>query len=542
MKEIDQLKLLIQSGTATPEQQARYEELVSRGAGINATSANAGLFDINPGPKNPNSFQGMPQNMFGTQTTTSSPQFSIEGAGSQYAGPDNPRAYGTRDEYIEARNKMGYDSAGSGEMWDKAQTENTDNGAPKTSLNDIPFLFAGGSDISTELYSLGRSIGAEKGSKGRLLSGIAAGGAAVMDIARNVASGIGFEKRNQYIEDWNRKQQNKVEYTPNSQTRNTNNIGGFMEDGGQVPETLPQEGQQIMQAVVTMLQQGAQPDQVVQALVQQGVPEEQAMQMVQQATQGAQEQQQQAPSMFADGGYTLDPKEVADAIKNYSANLEGYNNNPKAPSGAPSAGGDWIPITPAERDRRIKEFEAMDPADVGFSNADTYLALKSGDPFYVDKATPTDPSKYINPPVNWDKHKGLIPASWMPTSKTPATTTTPAAVPANDGYLYLAVGKKGDTPRQVTKEEYMKLPEELKTKMVIGEQGKPIVPGTGGTYYNEPYVKMEDGGMSNNMFQMKDKGLFDKREGEKIKFMFEGKEISGTIKSIDAKTGKITLK
>lgn len=178
----------------------------------------------------------------------------------------------------------------------------------------LPYLFPGGSDISTELYSLGRAIGAPKGAPGRLATGIGAGGAALFDIARNVASGIGYEKAQKYADDWFKKKMQEVNYSPESQTKNTNTVGGgtqerggtfysnFFEEGGEAEltpeghneqedsqETEQQQGQeqqpnvaqQIMGMVQQMLTQGMKPEQVVQLLVQKGVPQDQAMQIIQ---------------------------------------------------------------------------------------------------------------------------------------------------------------------------------------------------------------------------------------------------------------------
>lgn len=93
--------------------------------------------------------------------------------------------------------------------------------------SNFPLINASGSDLGTELYSLGMSIGAKPGTRGRGLGIIGAGGAAALDIAGTIASGIGFQKRNQHIEDYNRKKELEVQYDPNSQTSNANSTGGL---------------------------------------------------------------------------------------------------------------------------------------------------------------------------------------------------------------------------------------------------------------------------------------------------------------------------
>ena len=91
---------------------------------------------------------------------------------------------------------------------------------------DRPWNFAG-SDLSTELYMMGMGIGSKPGTRGRAAAIIGGGGAALFDIARNVASGIGYQKRNQYVNDYYRQQQNRIQYSPVSQTSNDNYLGGI---------------------------------------------------------------------------------------------------------------------------------------------------------------------------------------------------------------------------------------------------------------------------------------------------------------------------
>jgi hypothetical protein len=106
-------------------------------------------------------------------------------------------------------------------------------GMPKADMFRFPMINPGGSDLSTEIYSLGRALGTPKGTPGRGLNAIAAGGAAAFDIARNLASGIGFSKRNQYVMDWYKKKQQEQNYTPDSQSADQNSTGG-RRDGGTI--------------------------------------------------------------------------------------------------------------------------------------------------------------------------------------------------------------------------------------------------------------------------------------------------------------------
>jgi hypothetical protein len=181
-----------------------------------------------------------------------------------------------------------------------------------------PFFFPGGSNLQTELWSLGRGIGAESGTKGKWASIIGGGGAAAMDIARNVASGLAFQKQEDYARQWYSDRQQDNNYTPISGAGNTNTVGGYgkygglFEDGGfmgdesqaqpmEQEQSQPQDpAMQIQQVVVEMLQSGTPPEQVLQMLVEQGVPQEQAAQIVrtvmQQMQQGSSQTQQ--PEQF----------------------------------------------------------------------------------------------------------------------------------------------------------------------------------------------------------------------------------------------------
>lgn len=162
-------------------------------------------------------------------------------------------------------------------------------------------LSQGSGDIGSDLFTLGRGIGAEKGSAGRLANIIGGGGSALFAGARNVLSGIGYSKANQYSQNYYDDLLNKRKYKNASQTQNANNqgempmkYGGLFEyeDGGSAsfegeqPQQEQQGGmEEIAQVALQMLQQGATPDQVVTALIKKGVPHKQAMQIVQEVTQ-----------------------------------------------------------------------------------------------------------------------------------------------------------------------------------------------------------------------------------------------------------------
>jgi hypothetical protein len=218
---------------------------------------------------------------------------------------------------------------------------NEGEGMPKADMFRFPMINPGGSDLSTEIYSLGRALGSEKGTPGRGMNIVGAGGAAALYIARNLASGIGFSKRNQYVMDWYKKKQQERTYTPDSQSEDQNSMGGFKlggtinmfaEDGMMMPEGQPQEQmpqeqgqdqqmQQVVQMIAGMLQQGANPQQVLEELVRQGVPQQEAEQLIQMVIQQMQGQQAPAPEqqqpqdqqMMMKNGGTFD-KRVGESV------------------------------------------------------------------------------------------------------------------------------------------------------------------------------------------------------------------------------------
>jgi len=220
--------------------------------------------------------------------------------------PSNDRMP-TWEEKQKMENKGTFPSALVRTLQNIAPEENAQQGQTRPY---VPYIFPGGSDLNTELYTLGRAIGAKDGQKGKLATGIFAGGAAALDMARNIASGVGYEKMNQYVDDWYRKNKNKVDYTPESQTRNENNQGkeggifhtNYFEMGGEQPvqqeeqiqETAqPQQSQvqQMMAGIAQAIQKGTPPEQIVQALMQQGLDQAQAIQLVQQVIQQMQGEQ-----------------------------------------------------------------------------------------------------------------------------------------------------------------------------------------------------------------------------------------------------------
>lgn len=107
--------------------------------------------------------------------------------------------------------------------------------------NGLPLMNFAGSDLTTELFALGANIGAPRGTQGRGLGIISTAGAAGLGIARGIASGIGYQRRNQYVDQYNNDLMNDQRYTPNPQYNASNYLGGtptgeygglFMQQGG----------------------------------------------------------------------------------------------------------------------------------------------------------------------------------------------------------------------------------------------------------------------------------------------------------------------
>jgi len=232
--------------------------------------------------------------------------------GAYMSGPNDiadfaPELNNTPPDIGDTLNMLGYKP--------KRKPEQTQN-PWDFNMNQLPFMYPGGSDINTQLYSAGRGFGMEKGARGKNALIVGGLGAAALGTTRNLLAGIGYEKQQNYVRDWYQQRQRDLNYTPIDQTNDINNTGGYGRNGGlfrtyeaggmmeqpMSPEQqmAPEQGQeqqqmiqQIQMAVADMLQQGAQPEQVMQELVQQGIPEEAAIQLIQDVMMQMQGQQQQ---------------------------------------------------------------------------------------------------------------------------------------------------------------------------------------------------------------------------------------------------------
>lgn len=124
-----------------------------------------------------------------------------------------------------------------------AGTVNQNQGDSGELLGNV--LATAGTGISLEeaAYGLGESIGAEKG-PAKTLGIIGNAGKLTLGLARNIGSGLGRMKRDQYVQDYYEETARKAKrdnYTPAPQAGNVNYLGGqsYGEEGGIKGETLP---------------------------------------------------------------------------------------------------------------------------------------------------------------------------------------------------------------------------------------------------------------------------------------------------------------
>lgn len=89
----------------------------------------------------------------------------------------------------------------------------------------LPPVNFSGSDLSTELYSLGMNIAAPKGSEGRTLGIVASAGSALLGAGRDFMSGFAMQKANNRAKDFYRQKLKDVNYTADDQFRDYNYLG-----------------------------------------------------------------------------------------------------------------------------------------------------------------------------------------------------------------------------------------------------------------------------------------------------------------------------
>ena len=163
-------------------------------------------------------------------------------------------------------------------------------------------------DLTTNLYNLGRAIGAKKGTKGRGLAIAGNTGAAALEASRALFSGMGFSKAQQYTDQYNQEQMiaARKKYESNPQYKNANYMGGptqtrsggtirIYEDGGeqQMDPRMEQMMAQQQEQVDPRMQQQMDPRMAEQQQQQQQMDprmqQQQESQMNQQETQAYQQ-------------------------------------------------------------------------------------------------------------------------------------------------------------------------------------------------------------------------------------------------------------
>lgn len=122
----------------------------------------------------------------------------------------------------------------------------SDNGAtqqqPKTNNSDLLSqaalygnILGAGVSLDTALFSLGQSIGTDNKGKANTMRGVGAAGKLLAGGARALTSGIGYEKRNNYVDDFYSEQRRKAlmgDYTETAKYP-TNTGGRLFADGGE---------------------------------------------------------------------------------------------------------------------------------------------------------------------------------------------------------------------------------------------------------------------------------------------------------------------
>lgn len=102
----------------------------------------------------------------------------------------------------------------------------------------MPPINFSGSDLSTELYSLGMNLAAPSGTKGKGLGIASSAGSALLGASRDFLSGFAMQKQSNRFQDYYDQQRQKVYYTPDDQFRDDSylNANNFKADGGTIDD------------------------------------------------------------------------------------------------------------------------------------------------------------------------------------------------------------------------------------------------------------------------------------------------------------------
>lgn len=206
--------------------------------------------------------------------------------------------------------------------------------------SQMGYLSPMGQDLGTNMFQLGRSIGAAKGTPGKGLGIIANAGAGAVDLLRKISSGMAYQNRYDQTQNYYNDQLKKRQYTNASQTQNVNKTvgreGGLFQNqhfalGGEAEQMMQEETPQGEAQGQPEEQEAPAPEQITQVaqqlvsglksleaidayLKEQGVDQETyaaIMQAAQQILEGG-TPQEEAPTMR--GGGTFKHK-VGDKIE-----------------------------------------------------------------------------------------------------------------------------------------------------------------------------------------------------------------------------------
>lgn len=108
-------------------------------------------------------------------------------------------------------------------------TTNNSNNTAKTTNSGIGNLFGMpyGTDLTNEFYNLGNFLGMDSGTQGRNLGIASSGLSAGLGALRTGLAGYANAQQTGRVRESAREQMQKVKYTPQTQYKNTNNLGGF---------------------------------------------------------------------------------------------------------------------------------------------------------------------------------------------------------------------------------------------------------------------------------------------------------------------------
>lgn len=231
-----EIQKLMATGLTLEEATAQYDATVGATAG---TTGTVNPTDINAGVGNFNFMTGET----GNDVTTAG---TLPGS---VSGNKKISDFKTQDEYVAYRVSQGDPANVAADMWREGQKDGTGSTTdpPKSpGANDSEYQkyldekkkksgqfnpYTGGS-ITNSLYTLGRGLGAAKGTKGKMAAILGGGASAALSSASTILSGIGNQKVTDAATKYYREQQfspDNKDYMPAKQY--TNSPGGF-EDGG----------------------------------------------------------------------------------------------------------------------------------------------------------------------------------------------------------------------------------------------------------------------------------------------------------------------